>query len=388
MKKYILLKCLILIGSWNLNAQLPTDSPMALSCAEAPIICNLDGYNNMVPYGTNATDQPSTFCANLHNNHWISFIAGTESLVLDITITHCGYITEAGGFFAMVFSVCESPWTSVSNCLYDVDPYSTATLTMPNLTIGEQYYLMVEGSSQFYDCLFSIDVTEGFTISPYSSAQIQADAGEDILFDCLTEEVTLDASNSTFGANDSIAWLNENSQIVSDSISFTTSEPGVYYFLILEDGGGCELRDEVEILSFNDILPSPFLIPAIEVYTDTIGQNVFLDAINSNEIDSSYILSWTTINGNIIAHADSLYPLISSSGNYFLEITHPETGCKISNQVFVIIIDPVSVFSPSKNNLNVRITPTITNGEVRVNYILEKTNACLLYTSPSPRDRG
>ena len=138
--------------------------------------------------------------------------------------------------------------------------------------------------------------------------------------------------------------------------------------------GGCESIDAVNVLSFNDILPSPFLFPTIEIYSDTIGQEIFLDAINSNTIESNYIFSWTTDDGNIISHADSLYPLISSSGTYILEITHPETGCVISNEVFVNIIDPVSVFSPIKNTLDVEITPTITNDEVRVNYVLEKTN--------------
>ena len=132
---------------------------------------------------------------------------------------------------------------------------------------------------------------------------------------------------------------------------------------------------EVEIFSFTDILPSPFLYPVINIYTDAIGQEIFLDAINSNAIDSNYILSWTTDDGNIVAHPDSLYPLISSSGTYVLEITHPETGCVITNEAFVNIIDPVSVFSPTKNTLTVEITPTITNDEIRVHYVMEKTNS-------------
>jgi hypothetical protein len=50
----------------------------------------------------------------------------------------------------------------------------------------------------------------------------------------------------------------------------------------------------------------------------------------------------------------------------------------ITNELVNVLTNPVSVFSPMKNNLQVEITPTVTNDEVRVNYVLEKTNAVSL----------
>ncbi|MFK7771305.1 MAG: T9SS type A sorting domain-containing protein [Saprospiraceae bacterium] len=46
----------------------------------------------------------------------------------------------------------------------------------------------------------------------------------------------------------------------------------------------------------------------------------------------------------------------------------------ITNELVNVLTNPVSIFSPIKNTLNVEITPTITNDEVQVNYVLEKTN--------------
>lgn len=201
------------------------------------------------------------------------------------------------------------------------------------------------------------------------------DVFDHILFDCFTQEVLLDGSNSIYELTDSIAWLNSNLTHLSDSISFTATQSGTFYLVIQEYGGEvCPSIDTINVLSFNNILPSPILFPSIEIFTDTIGQTVILDAVNSNAIDSNYIFSWTTNNGNILANVDSLYPLISSSGIYTLEIIHPETGCIRTDVVIVTIIDPVSVFSPIENNFQVKIIPTVTNDEVRVNYVLEKSN--------------
>ena len=370
MKKRLLLSVLISIIYLAVDAQCNFPAPPGNSCATAPIICPIDGYCSSLG-GANSTDQPSTFCGSIQNNQWLAFIPSTTNLTIDIIIGNCPNFQSGTGIQAQVYSVCGVPWTPVSNCIYEGSVNSTEQLVMNNLTIGNTYYLMLDGFSGGI-CKYTLSVTSGST-QP-SGATLSADAGEDVLFDCLTQEVTLDGSNSLFGANDSIAWLDENFEFLSDSISFTTTELGQYYFLIQEDGGTCIVIDEVEVISFNDTLPSPFLISSIDIFTDTIGQAVFLDAINSNAIDSSYLLSWTTGNGNIVAHSDSLLPLISSSGTYILEITHPETGCVIMNQVVVSIIDPpVNIFSPTINTLEVEITPTVTNDEVRVKYILEKS---------------
>ncbi|MFK8005243.1 MAG: T9SS type A sorting domain-containing protein [Saprospiraceae bacterium] len=47
----------------------------------------------------------------------------------------------------------------------------------------------------------------------------------------------------------------------------------------------------------------------------------------------------------------------------------------ITNELVNFLTNPVNVFSPIKNTLHVEITPTITNDEIQVNYVLENTNS-------------
>ena len=373
MKKYIILKILIFIGTINLTSQGNSFEYIpSLTCEDAPIICPLDGYSSSTGVA-NSLDVPFTFCSSIHNNQWLAFIPSSTDLTIDLIVGNCSGTADPPGIQAQVYSVCGAPWFSASNCIYEAYPNSTEQLVMYNLTIGNTYYLMIDGFAGDI-CNYTLSVVTGST-EP-SGATLLADAGEDVLFDCLTQEVMLDGSNSIFEPTDSIAWLNSSLLHVSDSITFTATQSGTYYLVIQNpDDESCPSIDTVNVLSFNDILPSPFLFPSIEIFSDTIGQAVFLDAVNSNAIASNYIFSWATDDGNILAHADSLYPLISSSGIYELEITHSLTGCTTTNQVIVNIINPVSIFSPIKNTLNVEITPTITNDEIRVHYVIGNTNS-------------
>ena len=47
----------------------------------------------------------------------------------------------------------------------------------------------------------------------------------------------------------------------------------------------------------------------------------------------------------------------------------------ITNELVNVLTNPVSIFSPTKNTLNVKVTPTITNDEIRVHYVMKNTNS-------------
>ena len=47
----------------------------------------------------------------------------------------------------------------------------------------------------------------------------------------------------------------------------------------------------------------------------------------------------------------------------------------ITNELVNVLTNPVSVFSPNKNTLEVEIIPTVTDDEIRVHYVMEKTNS-------------
>ena len=47
----------------------------------------------------------------------------------------------------------------------------------------------------------------------------------------------------------------------------------------------------------------------------------------------------------------------------------------ITNELVNVLTNPVSVFSPTKNTLNLEVSPSVTNDEIRVQYVLENMNS-------------
>ncbi|MFK8009789.1 MAG: hypothetical protein AB8H03_25770, partial [Saprospiraceae bacterium] len=164
MKKQILLALFFSFTYLGLNAQCNVPFPPAATCASAPVICTLDGYCT-TSGGANSADQPSTFCGSVQNNQWFSFVAGSANITLDFIVGLCGGTTSGTGLQAQVYSMCGAPWTAASNCLYEISPNSTETLTMTGLTVGNVYYLMTDGFSGDM-CDYSIEVTSGSTTPP------------------------------------------------------------------------------------------------------------------------------------------------------------------------------------------------------------------------------
>lgn len=164
MKKQILLALLFSFTYLGLKAQCNLPFPPAMTCAEAPVICSLDGYCT-TSGSANSTDQPSTFCGSVQNNQWFAFVAGSTNINLDFIVGACTGTGSGTGLQAQVYSVCGAPWTSASNCLYEISPNSTETLVMTNLTIGNVYYLMTDGFSGDI-CDYTIEVASGSTTPP------------------------------------------------------------------------------------------------------------------------------------------------------------------------------------------------------------------------------
>jgi gliding motility-associated-like protein len=164
MKKQILLALFFSFTYLGLNAQCNLPFPPSLDCASAPVICDLDGYCT-TSQGPNATDDPTTFCGSVQNNQWFAFVAGSTSIELDFIVTTCTGTGQGTGLQAQVYSECGAPWTAASNCLYEISPNSTATLILPNLIIGNVYYLMTDGFSGDL-CDYIIEVALGSTTPP------------------------------------------------------------------------------------------------------------------------------------------------------------------------------------------------------------------------------
>lgn len=157
-------------GDFGLCVQAPTND----DCANALYICDLNGYsastsaaytpdrpgtgagqmygNNETPGGVNQVDGIDTggpfggaiFDVNIDNNSWITFTAANTTATLFVSIYDCWVGSfPSGGIQMEIFSAtgCDN-FVSVSN----FEESSTGfTITATGLTIGQDYYLMVDG---------------------------------------------------------------------------------------------------------------------------------------------------------------------------------------------------------------------------------------------------
>jgi len=149
--------------SWGWGQPTPCNpDAMTSTCLEACVVCDIDGFTGT----NNLTEQGQTFpgfCTTIfHNMSYIAFIAGTENLTINVSVTNCT-INEGVEIGIFESLDCET-FSPVTECNTDVEPNSTATFsnTTP-LVIGQHYYLILDGSKGDI-CDWTFNVIEGSTV--------------------------------------------------------------------------------------------------------------------------------------------------------------------------------------------------------------------------------
>ena len=128
------------------------------ACCDAILLGeDLDGYCGNTANFNDIPDEIPGYCAFLENNSWIAFIASDTTTVLDITSSNCLF---SNGIQAAILETSDcTNFTTVSNC-WNPTSEGTGTLTANNLTIGETYYIMVDGWGGD-ECDYEIDIVSG-----------------------------------------------------------------------------------------------------------------------------------------------------------------------------------------------------------------------------------
>ncbi len=135
---------------------------MTSFCNQACVICDIDGFtgvNDLTAQGQGF----SGFCTTQYNNmQYIAFIAGSESLTIEIDVFSCngGVNSLEVGFFES--TDCET-FDPITECDTQIPPNTTRTFeTIRPLTVGQHYYLVIDGSNGT-NCSWTFNVTEGST---------------------------------------------------------------------------------------------------------------------------------------------------------------------------------------------------------------------------------
>lgn len=225
--------------------------------------------------------------------------------------------------------------SSTGNFSYNWTTTGLGTIVNENTIIPEindsgTYQLEV---TNIQNGCISIDETEVVfdTIAPI------ADAGSNGNLDCDSTSLTL-GGNSSVGVSFEYQWSYAGGgNILTDSTlsTITVNAGATYNLLVINILNNCTATDEV-IISQDANLPL-----AITNTMDTIlcdSTQVILDG-NGSSIGNDFSYNWTTIDGNIIANANTLFPIVDSVGLYTLTVTNTTNNCEATSFVNVVLKD-------------------------------------------------
>jgi hypothetical protein len=203
--------------------------------------------------------------------------------------------------------------------------------TLTNLVVDAAgtYTLMVTDLLNGCSASADVDVTLDVDLP---TANIETGANIDLQIDCLTPEITLSGLGSSTGPGFVYLWttLNGNISVGENTLDPIVTAAGTYTLLVTNSATGCTASADVEVTIDLDL-------PTITINTPgTLGcQNstVVLDATASSH-GAGYVYLWTTVDGNIVAGANTLMATVSAAGSYTLSITGPN-GCSLESTVVV-----------------------------------------------------
>ena len=176
--------------------ELPSDI-----CTEATHLCDFQGYcgttsdtytvTNHLGENENSTQLGQAFfCGGLHNNSWLEFIAADTSILLNIWVDSC---SDGDGIQMHMYHTDDClNFTSVSECIGQMLPGNHQLRTTQPLTIGERYYLMIDGFNGDV-CNYTITAASGV----YVAGAISVETGTDFVSICKGQQTQLLARGGT-----------------------------------------------------------------------------------------------------------------------------------------------------------------------------------------------
>lgn len=344
---------LLLLGIWFQKigqAQCNIPVPPSATCANAPILCDLDGYCSQL-ISNNFQPSPSPFCGQIENSHWLSFIAGSEDI--DILVTPFNCLQNDGMQGHMYRTDDCSNFQAISNCW---DPGGLGpipfTLSASNLTIGERYYILFDGKGGDV-CEYLIEVTLGFTTSPdflipeYDPAYICVEGFSN----------ELQVSNNLSEEGDAIYfWETLDGSIIDgqNALVPTVELPGIYTLTAEDTLLECVDTLVLEVLQADDLIAE--VAPSDTITCETSYSIVLSPEQFSSSPTISY--EWRTLSDSLIGD-NVLFVEVDEPGWYIFIVKDNASGCDIRDtaQISIDIEHPIASAGESEE-LNC-VTPNI-----------------------------
>ena len=198
---------------------------------------------------------------------------------------------------------------------------------------------------------YTVTVTDALGCTAIAQTGVTMDTGLPFVciappggLDCVVTSLTLDATCSPTGPGITYIWVGPG--IISGWTTPTpvVNQPGVYTLTVTDNNNGCTSLASV-VVTQNHVLPTASAGP------DRVLNCVSL-AVQCNGSGSStgavFSYQWSTVNGNIIAGQNTLFPTVNQPGTYNLLVTNTQNGCTATDQMIVTgdITPPIADAGP------------------------------------------
>jgi gliding motility-associated-like protein len=151
---------------------------------------------------------------------------------------------------------------------------------------------------------------------------------------CINTQYTIDATNSSNGANFNFDWSDSEGNIVSGdgTLQPVVDEGGLYTLIITNTSNQCKDTSSIQI-TVNQF--DPIAIAGPDDLLGCWSPTIIVDGSESSS-GHSIVYEWTTNNGTIVGPTNNSIIEISAGGNFTLTVTDTLNGCKDIDEVFVL----------------------------------------------------
>ncbi len=156
-----------------------------------------------------------------------------------------------------------------------------------------------------------------------------AEAGNNETLNCLVLETQLDGSQSSAGPEFEYQWLNSNSVVISNEVTFLTSLPDTYILIVTNTENSCTAESTVEI---DQNIETPIADAGNNSTLTCDANETTLDGSSS----SGNNLSFEWFNSSQVLVGSQAIIQVSEAGIYDLIVTNMESGCTAPSSVEVI----------------------------------------------------
>ncbi len=217
---------------------------------------------------------------------------------------------------------------------------SGASSLNPIINAAGTYSLTVSNTANNCTAVSSVNIIENNIEPP-----IQFNETDEL--NCLNGLVILENLAVNPDSDFIFEWILPNGNTANSNV-LAVSEAGVYVLNLINLENGCSSTQSIEVFENFEF---PNIDAGPEGVLNCLESSITLNG--SSDVNSSFDISWTTINGNIISGENSLNPSVNQEGIYTLTIVNLSNGCSAQSDVNVMqSTDLPNVLIESPEDLN------------------------------------